>query len=105
MTIKDSGTRRQFDSGAVRDMQEGKGRCDLLPACAILRNLIDIPTRPEYKATEEEELKKREVYLHENIFTQYISPEQLKRHVVRSGGTVYTQDHDKQGWTGEEVRE
>lgn len=37
MTIKDSGTRRQFDSGAVRDMQEGKGRCDLLPACAILR--------------------------------------------------------------------
>lgn len=36
-TIKDSGTRRQFDSGAVRDMQEGKGRCDLLPACAILR--------------------------------------------------------------------
>lgn len=35
--IKDSGTRRQFDSGAVRDMQEGKGRCDLLPACAILR--------------------------------------------------------------------
>lgn len=37
MIIKDSGTRRQFDSGAVRDMQEGKGRCDLLPACAILR--------------------------------------------------------------------
>lgn len=37
MTIKDSGTRRQFESGAVRDMQEGKGRCDLLPACAILR--------------------------------------------------------------------
>ena len=37
MKIKDSGTRRQFDTGAVRDMQEGKGRCDLLPACAILR--------------------------------------------------------------------
>lgn len=30
-TIKDSGERRQFDSGAVRDVQEGKGRCDLLP--------------------------------------------------------------------------
>lgn len=29
--IKDSGERRQFDSGAVRDIQEGKGRCDLLP--------------------------------------------------------------------------
>ena len=31
MEILDSGTRREFDSGAVRDIQEGKGRCDLLP--------------------------------------------------------------------------
>ena len=29
--ILDSGNRRQFDTGAVRDIQEGKGRCDLLP--------------------------------------------------------------------------
>lgn len=29
--IKDSGNRREFDSGAVRDIQVGKGRCDLLP--------------------------------------------------------------------------
>lgn len=29
--ILDSGTRREFDSGAVRDVAEGKGRCDLLP--------------------------------------------------------------------------
>ena len=29
--IKDSGERREFDTGAVRDIQEGKGRCDLLP--------------------------------------------------------------------------
>lgn len=29
--IKDSGERREFESGAVRDIQEGKGRCDLLP--------------------------------------------------------------------------
>ena len=37
--IKDSGARREFESGAVRDIQEGKGRCDLLPldvvACII----------------------------------------------------------------------
>ena len=33
--IKDSGNRRQFDSGAVRDIQEGKGRCDLLPLDVI----------------------------------------------------------------------
>ena len=31
MEIKDSGNRREFESGAVRDIQEGKGRCDLLP--------------------------------------------------------------------------
>lgn len=30
-TIKDSGSRREFATGAVRDIQEGKGRCDLLP--------------------------------------------------------------------------
>ena len=35
--IQDSGNRREFETGAVRDMQEGKGRCDLLPAAAILR--------------------------------------------------------------------
>lgn len=31
MEILDSGKRREFASGAVRDVQEGKGRCDLLP--------------------------------------------------------------------------
>jgi len=31
MTILDSGERKTFDTGAVRDIQEGKGRCDLLP--------------------------------------------------------------------------
>lgn len=29
--ILDSGTRREFETGAVRDIQEGKGRLDLLP--------------------------------------------------------------------------
>lgn len=29
--IKDSGNRREFESGAVRDAAEGRGRCDLLP--------------------------------------------------------------------------
>lgn len=29
--IKDSGDRTEFETGAVRDMHEGKGRCDLLP--------------------------------------------------------------------------
>lgn len=33
--IKDSGNRREFSTGAVRDMAEGKGRCDLLPLDVI----------------------------------------------------------------------
>jgi hypothetical protein len=33
--IKDSGTRREFGTGAVRDMSSGKGRFDLIPWRAI----------------------------------------------------------------------
>lgn len=33
--IKDSETRREFGTGAVRDIQEGKGRCDLIPLGAV----------------------------------------------------------------------
>lgn len=35
--IKDSGCRRTFETGAVRDIQSGKGRMDLLPMCALIR--------------------------------------------------------------------
>lgn len=37
MEILDSGKRREFESGAVRDVQEGKGRCDLLPLNVVAR--------------------------------------------------------------------
>lgn len=33
--LADSGERREFTTGAVRDIAEGKGRCDLLPLEAI----------------------------------------------------------------------
>ncbi len=33
--IQDSGERRAFESGAVRDIADGKGRCDLLPLAEI----------------------------------------------------------------------
>ena len=35
--ILDSGERREFESGAVRDIQEGKGRFDLLPLGEVAR--------------------------------------------------------------------
>jgi len=34
--LKDSGARTEFPTGAVRDIQEGKGRMDLLPFRAII---------------------------------------------------------------------
>lgn len=34
--ILDSGNRREFETGAVRDMKEGSGRMDLLPLTAII---------------------------------------------------------------------
>ena len=34
--IKDSGTRREFSTGAVRDAEANKGRMDLLPWAAIM---------------------------------------------------------------------
>ena len=34
--IKDSGNRREFETGAVRDMAEGKGRFDLMPWAALM---------------------------------------------------------------------
>lgn len=41
MKLKDSGDRRQFDTGAVRDVAEGKGRCDLAPLITIGKMLKD----------------------------------------------------------------
>lgn len=35
--LVDSGARRNFESGAVRDIAEGKGRCDLLPLKAVYK--------------------------------------------------------------------
>lgn len=39
--LKDSGARRHFESGAVRDIAEGKGRCDLLPLHQVAALLND----------------------------------------------------------------
>jgi len=40
MPILDSGARRSFDTGAVRDIAEGKGRMDLVPL-DVVSELID----------------------------------------------------------------
>lgn len=52
--ILDSGERRQFETGAVRDIQEGKGRCDLLPLDVVCNLCYKLAkgdyTSPYYKA-------------------------------------------------------
>lgn len=40
--IKDSGTRTSFESGAVRDIQKGKGRCDLMPLDIVAAMTEDV---------------------------------------------------------------
>jgi len=40
MTVKDSGSRQDFGTGAVRDIQKGKGRNDLMPFIALRRLAI-----------------------------------------------------------------
>lgn len=55
--IKDSGNRTEFSSGAVRDIQEGKGRCDLMPLdvvadmlhSRVLRHICDFRTTSDTK--------------------------------------------------------
>ena len=41
--LKDSGTRREFSTGAVRDVADGKGRCDLLPLAQVSATLDSVP--------------------------------------------------------------
>lgn len=45
--IADSGNRTEFSTGAVRDIQEGKGRCDLMPLDVVAR-LVGGVDDPDY---------------------------------------------------------
>ncbi len=53
--LKDSGERRQYGTGAVRDIQEGKGRCDLLPldVVAELNKSKELMSIHQFKMTGE----------------------------------------------------
>lgn len=42
--IVDTGERREYETGAVRDRQRGKGRCDLLPLQVVAKILGDDTT-------------------------------------------------------------
>lgn len=48
-TIKDSGNRTEFETGAVRDIQQGKGRFDLMPL-DVMKSLLWTYERGNYAA-------------------------------------------------------
>lgn len=66
--ILDSGTRREFESGAVRDIQEAKGRCDLLP----LEEIADM-THDEFIRAVGLYMKKRELIYIETAIRLFIN--------------------------------
>lgn len=86
--IKDSGNRTTFESGAVRDIQEGKGRCDLLPL-NIVANFIqdegsDKILQLVYKV--QEALKQKEYievinYL-KKVFIEFCNENHLNRYTT-----------------------
>src|SRR5690606_17491571 len=47
--IKDSGRRRTFETGAVRDVAEGKGRCDIMNV--IVEGVPDVEKRHDVAPT------------------------------------------------------
>ena len=63
MAILDSGERTEFSTGAVRDVQEGKGRCDLLP----LGEIADIMASEEIREIEMFRKTGDKVYLQRSL--------------------------------------
>ena len=68
--ILDSGTRRKFETGAVRDIQVGKGRCDLMPLDVIRCIMFDdiLPMIEEFKKDDNVEHLEEALYYFSNIF-------------------------------------
>ena len=63
MPIMDSGERRRFSTGAVRDIADGKGRCDLLPLDVVgaITNDPILPLINDYIRTGDENSLRRVV--------------------------------------------
>lgn len=77
--IKDSGDRTEFATGAVRDMREGKGRCDLMPLDVVSGYLEDsvIIYISKYQRTNDIEhlidaLKIAELHMFPNSYTMFL---------------------------------
>ena len=70
--LQDSGARRKFDTGAVRDISQGKGRCDLLPLDVIGDIYTDGILSDLYNAVHAKNVKQLEYFIKE-ILTEFTS--------------------------------
>jgi hypothetical protein len=85
MEIKDSGDRTQFESGAVRDMREGKGRCDLSPLRVVARVFCDPILGPKEYDQNLEDISKFQTTGSTN-YLYYV----LRRFAIREFGNYET---------------
>lgn len=100
--IKDSGERRVFESGAVRDVQEGvKGRCDLLPldvvaditAYDIMRILDNFQNTGKYQALIEALFVFRDIRFGGSIETMLL---EVSKHFA-NGAKKYEENNWRKG--------
>ena len=100
MAILDSGERREFNTGAVRDITEGKGRCDLFPldiaskVCDdFILHLID-----DYKHNgyEEDIVRVIQIFSTEKYGSTYSALLELSRH-FEEGAKKYGENNWQKG--------
>lgn len=101
-TIKDSGERRVFETGAVRDVQESvKGRCDLLPldvvaditAYDIMRILDNFQNTGKYQALIEALFCFRDIRFDGSIETMLL---EVSKHFA-NGAKKYEENNWRKG--------
>lgn len=99
--IKDSGERRVFESGAVRDITEDKGRCDLLPldvvaditAYDIMRILDNFQNTGKYQALIEALFAFRDIRFDGSIETMLL---EVSKHFA-NGAKKYEENNWRMG--------
>ena len=100
LEIKDSGNRREFETGAVRDIQEGKGRCDLLPLDvvarfrgSILTNISEYQETGDIKYLENALQRFIDKHLNKNVSLAFL---EVSKH-FEEGAKKYSENNWKKG--------
>lgn len=89
--IIDSGERRTFESGAVRDIQDGKGRCDLLPLDVLSDETLNLIGK--FKETGDTLYLKRALYESKFFPDNYTMLLEVAKH-FEEGNKKYPPDED-----------